>query len=145
MDKRIEEILKQYPYIGEDIQKAQKEINRYLELQQEARNPLKSQSLTDMPHGYEISDQTYNAICKLLDLYQAEIDKYVSRVNELMDLKKWLDKAFSLLTENERRIVYLKYDAGLSSRKIGDIMHVNKNVILCILEDTLSKIKRIMI
>lgn len=115
---KVDEILKQYPYIGEDIQKAQAELNRYIMLQQEARDPLKAQVLSHEPHSTEINDQTYNAIEKIIDLYQAEIDKYVAEINELIRLKKWLDKAFTTLTEDERRILYLRYERGMSMEKI---------------------------
>ena len=144
MNKAIDEILKQYPYIGDDIQKAQKEINRYIELQQEARNPLKGQALTGMPHDSGVSDQTYNAIVKLIDIYQAEIDKYVAEVNGLISLQKWLDKAFAALTEDERRIIYLRYNKYTSINKIAYTMRRSRPNIYKIMDDAKEKIRKIV-
>lgn len=145
MNKVIDDILKQYPYIGEDIQKAQKEINRYIELQQEARNPLKGQALTGMPHDSGVSDQTYNAIERIMDLYQAEIDKYVAEVNELITLQKWLDKAFTTLTEDERRVLYQKYDQHMAIGKIAYNGRMCRDTIYKILDSAKDKIKRIVL
>jgi len=99
----VEEILKQYPYFGDDIKEAQKQLNIYISLQQEARDPLKAQTISDEPRGSGMSDQTYNAVEKIIDRYQIEIDHYTSEINAILDLKKWLDKAFGELTEKIRQ------------------------------------------
>lgn len=145
MDK-VEEILKKYPYISEDIQKLQAELNRYIALQEEARNPLKGQALTGMPHGYGTGNQTLDAVEKLIDRYQAEIDKCAAEINKLLDLKKWLDKAFDELSENERRVIYLKYDKGLSINKIPYTLHwkCGRDKIYQTLDDAKAKIRRII-
>ena len=142
---KVDEILKQYPYIGEDIQKAQREINRYIDLQQEARNPLKAQALTGMPHDSGVSDQTYNAIVKLIDVYQTEIDKYVAEVNELITLQKWLDKAFTALTEDERRTLYQKYDQHMAIGKIAYTGRMCRDTVYKILDSAKEKIKKIVL
>lgn len=145
MNKAIDDILKQYPYIGEDIQKAQKEINRYIELQQEAKNPLKGQALTGMPHDSGVSDQTYNAIEKIMDLYQAEINELSAKVNELLDRKKWLDKAYTTLTEDERRILYLRYDERWQTWKIMQRLGIEeKHKFYRLLDSAKEKINKIM-
>lgn len=145
MNKAIDDILKQYPYIGEDIQKAQKEINRYIELQQEARNPLKGQALTGMPHNSEISDQTYNAVEKIMDLYQSEIDDLSAKVTELFDRKKWLDKAFATLAEDERRLLYLRYDERWQAWKIMRRLGImDRRTFYRLLDSAKSKICKIM-
>lgn len=144
MNKAIDDILKQYPYIGEDIQKAQKEINRYIELQQEARNPLKGQALTGMPHGYGVSDTTGNAVERLIDRYQEEINKHVQDVNKLLDLKKWLDKAFSTLNEDERRLLYLMYNERFSIRRIGSIAKCGRYQAQKIIDEAKEKVSKIV-
>lgn len=147
MNKAIDEILKQYPFIGDDIQKAQKELNRYIELQQEARDPLKAQTLSYMPHMPEgnISDQTLQAVEKVIDCYQAKIDEQVKKINELIDRQKWLDKAFADLTEDERRIVYLRYNERWQTWKIMHRMGIeHKNTFYKILDSAKEKINKIM-
>lgn len=145
MDYRIEQILKQYPFISEDIQKAQAELNNYIALQYEARDTLKGQALTGMPHNPGVSDQTYDAVERLIDLYQAQIDEYVRRVNELLDLKKWLDKAFTTLTEDERRVLYLRYDERWQVWKIMQRMGIQKDATFYrIINSAKDKVKNVM-
>lgn len=145
MNKAIEDILKQYPYISEDIQKLQAELNRYIELQQEARNPLKAQTIDGMPHGTGISDKTYEAVEKIIDLYQTEIDKLAVKINALIDRKTRLEKAFAELTEDERRILYLRYDERWQTRKIMRRMGIeHKNTFYKILDSAKEKINKIM-
>lgn len=128
MNKAIDEILKQYPYIMDDVRKEQEKLNQNIALQQEARDPLKGQTLSDMPHMPDgnVSDQTFNAIEKIIDLYQAQIDECVTNINELLDRKKWLDKAYMTLTEDERRILYLRYDERWPAWKIMQRLGIMK-------------------
>lgn len=145
MNKAIDDILKQYPYICEDIQKAQKEINQYIELQQEARDPLKGQALTGMPHNSGVSDQTYDAVEKIIDLYQAEINSLAAKVNELLDRKKWLDKAVASLTEDERRLLYWRYDERWQAWKIMRRLGImDRRTFYRLLDSAKSKICKIM-
>ena len=143
---KVEEILKQYPYIGEDIQQKQSEINRYISLQQEARNPLKAQNMSGMPHSSGISDQTADAVEKIIDQYQGQINKYIDEINSLLDLKKWLDKAFSQLSESERRIIYLRYEKGENINKMPYLLKwkCGRNTIYKILDEAKEKIKKII-
>ena len=144
---KIDEILKQYPYITEDIQKYQNELNRYIELQKEARNPLKSQVMTGMPHSSGISDQTFEHVEKIIDLYQKEIDKYVNKINELLELKRKLDKAMLELSEEEKRIIYLRYDRGLSINKIPYMLKwkCGRDKVYKIMGEAQEKIKKIIL
>lgn len=145
MNQAIDDILKHYPFICEDIQKLQAELNRYIQLQQEARNTLRSQNMDGMPHGYDVSDQTYQAVEKMIDMYQAKIDECVAKINELMDRKKWLDKAFAELTEDERRLLYLRYDERWQTWKVMRRMGIQKpHTFYKILDSAKEKIKKIM-
>lgn len=147
MNKAIEDILKQYPFIGDDIRREQDKLNEYIALQINARDPLKAQTLSDMPHMPEgnISDQTLQAVEKVIDCYQAKIDEQVKKINELIDRQKWLDKAYASLTEDERRIVTLRYNERWAARKIMRRMGIeHKNTFYKILDSAKDKIKRIM-
>jgi DNA-directed RNA polymerase specialized sigma24 family protein len=120
MNKAIDDILKQYPFIGDDIRREQGKLNEFISLQQEARDTLKGQALTDMPHMPDgnTSDPTADAVERVIDKYQDKIDEQVAKINELMDRQKWLDKAYASLTEDERRIVTLRYNERWAARKI---------------------------
>lgn len=147
MNKAIEDILKQYPFIGDDIRREQDKLNEYIALQINARDPLKAQTLSDMPHMPEgnISDQTLQAVEKVIDCYQAKIDEQVKKINELIDRQKWLDKAFADLTEDERRIVYLRYNERWRTGQIMRRLGIQKrDTFYKILDSAKDKIKKIM-
>ena len=145
MNKAIDEILKQYPFIGDDIRREQDKLNEYIQLQQEARDTLKSRNIDGIPHGTDVSDATYAAVEKLVDVYQQKIDACVAKINELLDLKKWLDKAYASLTEDERRIVYLRYDERWQTWKIMRRMGImDRRTYYKILDSAKDKIKKIM-
>lgn len=145
MNKAVDEILRSYPFITDDINKAQREINRYIDLQQQARDPLKAQSLDGMPKGYGVSDKTLDTVERLIDVYQAEIDKQAAIINDLIDRKKWLDMAIASLTEDEKRIIYLKYDERWPAWKIMHRMgRLHKSTYFNVLGRILEKINKIM-
>jgi DNA-directed RNA polymerase specialized sigma subunit len=148
---KTDEILKQYPYIGEDIQKAQAELNNYIALRKEsiekASDPLKAQSFSGMPHlpDGNVNDQTYEAVAEIIVSYQEQIKKCIKRINDLLDLKKWLDKAFESLTEDERRILYLKYDEHWQAWRIMQRMGImDRHTFYKIVDGAKEKIKRIL-
>ena len=148
MNKVIDELLKQYPFIGDDIRREQATLNEYIALQVEARDTLKGQALTGMPHMPDgnISDQTLQAVEKVIDCYQAKIDEQVKKINELIDRQKWLDKAFAGLTEDERRIVYLRYNERWQTWKIMRRMGIlDRRTFYKILDSAKDKIKKIML
>jgi len=145
MNKAIEDILKHYPFIGDDIRREQAKLNEYIQLQQEARETLKAANNDGMPHGYDVSDKTYDAVEKVIDLYQAKIDEQVAKINELIDRQKWLDKAFASLTEDERRIVCLRYNERWQTWKIMHRMGIlDRRTFYKILDSAKDKISKIM-
>jgi DNA-directed RNA polymerase specialized sigma subunit len=145
MNKAIDEILKQYPFIGDDIRREQATLNDYIQRQQEARETFKAANNDGMPHGYDVVDKTYEAVERVIDLYQTKIDEQVAKINELMDRQKWLDKAYASLTEDERRIVYLRYNERWQTWKIMHRMGIeHKNTFYKILDSAKEKINKIM-
>jgi DNA-directed RNA polymerase specialized sigma subunit len=147
MKNAIDEILKQYPFIGDDIRREQGKLNEYISLQQEARDPLKAQTISDMPHMPDgnVSDQTLQAIERVIDYYQAKIDEQVAKINELIDRQKWLDKAYASLTEDERRIVCLRYNDRWRTWDIMQRLGIKKHdTFYKILDSAKDKIKKIM-
>jgi DNA-directed RNA polymerase specialized sigma subunit len=145
MNKAIEDILKQYPFIGDDIRREQATLNDYIQRQQEARETLKAANNDGMPHGYDVVDKTYEAVERVIDLYQTKIDEQVAKINELIDRQKWLDKAFAGLTEDERRIVYLRYNERWQTWKIMHRMGIlDRRTFYKILDSAKDKIKKIM-
>jgi DNA-directed RNA polymerase specialized sigma subunit len=145
--KAIDEILKQYPFIGDDIRREQATLNEYIQLQQEARDTLKGQALTDMPHMPDgnASDPTADAVERVIDKYQDKINEQVAKINELIDRQKWLDKAYASLTEDERRIVCLRYNDRWATWKIMTRLGIlDRRTFYKILDSAKDKIKKIM-
>ena len=144
MNKVIDELLKQYPFIGDDIRREQDKLNEYIQLQQEARDTLKGQTLADMPHMPEgnTSDPTADAVERVIDKYQDKINEQVAKINELIDRQKWLDKAFETLTPEERAVVYLLYDEQYSERRVAKMMYKGSRYKLAkVAEEAKRKIK----
>jgi DNA-directed RNA polymerase specialized sigma24 family protein len=96
-----------------------------------------------MPGGSGCGDPTYEAIVILIDQYQANIDNCIKKLQELDKRKKWLDKAFTELTEEERRVILLRYNKGVNIRKIAYIIHRGKDSTYKMLRETEDKIKGI--
>jgi nicotinate-nucleotide pyrophosphorylase len=145
MNKAIDEILKQYPFIGEDIRREQATLNDYIQRQQEARETLKAANNDGMPHGYDVADKTYEAVEKVIDCYQAKIDEQVSKINDLIDRQKWLDKAYASLTPEERAVVCLLYNEQYSERRVAKIMYQGSRYKLSkVVNEAVLKIKRII-
>jgi DNA-directed RNA polymerase sigma subunit (sigma70/sigma32) len=140
----IKDILMQYPYMEDDARDIQNEMYKYLELQEDLRQrSIKAQRLTGMPGGSGCGDPTYEAIVILIDQYQANIDNCIKKLQELDKRKKWLDKAFTELTEEERRVILLRYNKGVNIRKIAYIIHRGKDSTYKMLRETEDKIKGI--
>ena len=148
MNKAIDEMLKQYPFIGADIQREQATLNEYIALQIKARDPLKAQTLSDMPHMPDgnTSDPTADAVERVIDKYQEKIDEQVTKINELIDRQKWLDKAYASLTEDERRIVCLRYNDRWATWDIMRRMGMKQyKSFYKVLNSAKQKIKKIML
>jgi DNA-directed RNA polymerase specialized sigma subunit len=147
MKNAIDEILKQYPFIGDDIRREQDKLNEYIQLQIDARDTLKAQTLSDMPHMPDgnTSDPTADAVERVIDKYQDKINEQVAKINELIDRQKWLDKAYASLTEDERRIVCLRYNERWAARKIMRRLGIlDRRTFYKILDSAKDKIKKIM-
>lgn len=147
MNKAIDEILKQYPFIGDDIRREQATLNEYIQLQIDARDTLKGQALTDMPHMPDgnTSDPTADAVERVIDKYQDKINEQVAKINELIDRQKWLDKALASLTPEERAVVCLLYNEQYSERRVAKMMYQGSRYkLLKVADEAKRKIKRMI-
>jgi len=147
MKNAIDEILKSYPFIGDDIRREQATLNEYIALQVEARDTLKGQALTDMPHMPDgnTSDPTADAIERVIDKYQDKINEQVAKINDLIDRQKWLDKAYASLTPEERAVVCLLYNEQYSERRVAKMMYKGSRYKLVkVADEAKLKIKRII-
>ena len=139
---QIKEMLKMYPWIDQEIKKLNKKLNEYLEMQEETRNSLKAQTLDDMPKVFKISDQTYQAVESIIDLYDSEVNRLIERIRYYWDVKGKLEKGFGSLTVDEMQIIELSYNNRWSNRRIGYKLHMAKETVRITkqkIEDKLQK------
>ena len=146
MKKKIDDILKQYPYICEDIQSAQQELNKYIALQEEARDPLKAQTLTDMPQlpAGNTSDRTYQQVEKIIDRYQTEIDESIKKINNLLDEKKWIDKALNELSRGEYEMIKQYFWEQMSIRFMARERKCSRDQLKNMINFTCERIKKVI-
>ncbi len=142
---KIDELLKSYPYIVEDIQEEQHELNKYISLQTEARNPLKSTNIDGMPHSESVSDQTYQQVEKIIDRYQNEIDESIKKINNLLDTKKWLDKALSQLSRGEYELIKQYYWEHMSIRYMAKQRKCGREQIKNMISFICERIKKVVL
>ena len=139
----IDELLKSYPYIIHDIWEEQQKLNKYISLQSEARDPLKSTNIDGVPHDGSVSDQTYQQVEKIIDRYQAEIDESIKKINNLLDTKKWLDKALNQLSRGEYEKINLSFIRNDLFKslitKLQEEMAISNNSFLPVISYALNK------
>ncbi len=121
--KYIEKILLDYANITEDIQKLNRELNDILQNKQETYNTLQAAKITGMPHGTVISDQTYNATERLIDKYGVRAQKIVDEIEALWKLRDNINKCFTVLTMEEKRVIELRY---INQYKMGKVAYMMK-------------------
>ena len=97
-----------------------------------------------MPRNPGVSDQTYQAVEKIIDEYQTEIDMFVKEIQRLLDLKRWMDKAYVSLSEDERRVLLLRYDRNIGIRNTAITMRRGYDTVKKITESAKEKINRII-
>ena len=82
----------------------------------------------------------------MIDKYQDKINEQVAKINDLIDRQKWLDKAYATLTEDERRIVCLRYNDRWATWDIMRRMGIKKyNTFYKILDSAREKVNKIML
>lgn len=142
---KVIELLQQYPFFKDDYRRIQQDLKKYIELQDNVRQTLlQAQKLSDMPAGQRTSNQTLDAVIKLIDTHQANIDYCLEQIYEINKYKKWIDKAFKTLTEREKRIVILKYINQMSNKGIAYTIDLPRNTVSNLLLDIINKIKTII-
>ena len=140
----IDELLKSYPYIVDDIWEEQQKLNKYISLQEEARDPLKSTNIDGVPHDGSVSDQTYQQVEKIIDRYQAEIDESIKKINNLLDTKKWLDKALNQLSRGEYELIKQYFWERMSIRYMAKQRKCSRDQVKNMISFACERIKKIL-
>jgi hypothetical protein len=104
----IERLLRDYPFISEDIDRLQKELEDW----QNKKNTMygiKTAAPTGMPPSGEIQDPTYQTAMEIIDKYQKEIDRLFDRIKTLFDNQMTVNTLLMRLNRNERYVIEARY------------------------------------
>lgn len=142
--KTVKQMLYEYGYCDETILKKNQQLNNLIMCQEETRNTLKAQSIDDMPKGGGISDLTYNAVIKIVDEYQVEIERLVKNIQEQLDNRKIIEKALKELTITERQIIQQRYFEQNRWSRISRCMNYTKRQCFRIHDEAIKKIEDII-
>lgn len=136
----VKRLLKNYSYFAEDIKHIHKKQAEILELLEDARQTvLKAQVLSKTPTSKGIADKF-----KLVDKYNDMLQDLNEQESVLQDKKKWIDKAYSNLEFDEKRIIKYRYFDYMSFYQIGYQIRKDKSVAFRLHEDVITKIRNII-
>lgn len=124
----IERLLRNYPFISEDIDRLQKELEDW----QNKKNCLygiKTAAPTGMPPSGQMSDPTYQTAMEIIDKYQKEIDRLFNQIKTLFDNQLTVKALLAQLTRDERYIIDARYFKGndpIAWTKIAFTLHCDR-------------------
>jgi RinA family phage transcriptional activator len=104
----IEKLLRNYPFISEDIDRLQKEIEDW-QNKKNAMYGIKTAAPTGMPPSGEIQDPTYQTAMEIIDKYQKEIDRLFNQITTLFDNQLTVKTLLARLTREERYVIEARY------------------------------------
>lgn len=138
--------MRKYPFIAEDRKRLQKELKEEIEAKEEyIQCMIKAQVISDMPVHHGAQDKTATAIAKLMDGSQSRIDEITRGLNELEDIRIWLDKAFAEITDRERNMLLWKYNENWKLWKIMRVLGIERReTIYKMFDEAKAKIRKIM-
>ena len=104
----IEKLLRDYPFISEDIDRLQKEIEDW-QSKKNTMYGIKTAAPTGLPPSGEIQDPTYQTAMEIIDKYQKEIDRLFDRIKTLFDNQMTVKTLLMRLSRNERYVIEARY------------------------------------
>jgi hypothetical protein len=124
--RQTEKLLRDYPYMLDDIQKLNEEISETLKRKQESQNTLKAATISDMPKGENTSDLTYQAVEKSIDTYDTHVVFLTNKIRGLFEDRRLIWEAMRNITVDEKKAVDLHYFKGYHFERVGSIMHYTR-------------------
>jgi RinA family phage transcriptional activator len=104
----IERLLRNYPFISEDIDRLQKELEDW-QSKKNTMYGIKTAAPTGLPPSGEIQDPTYQTAMEIIDKYQKEIDRLFDRIKTLFDNQMTVNTLLARLTREERYVIEARY------------------------------------
>lgn len=84
------------------------------------------------------------SVIKTIDVYQKSINEIEEEIENLMRFKTFVDKAITILESDERKIIYLRYDKGLSWDSIPRVIHKSRMQCFRIHNKVLDKLSEVL-
>ena len=123
----IEKLLRDYPFISEDIDRLQKEIEDW-QSKKNTMYGIKTAAPTGLPPSGEIQDPTYQAAVEIIDKYQKEIDRLFDRIKTLFDNQMTVNTLLMQLNRNEKHVIEARYfhRPPVTWRRIAKELHYHR-------------------
>lgn len=103
----IERLLRNYPFISEDIDKLKKELQWNIDLKKDLLE-IHAMAPRETPSSLEVSDPTYDAFI-VIDKIQKEIDRLFNRIITLFDNQLTVKVLLGKLSRDERYVIESRY------------------------------------
>lgn len=106
----IEKLLRDYPFISDDIDRLQKELQWNIELKQELEESLSLGALApkEIPIKTQGSDPVFNAM-QIIEKIQKEIDRLWKQITTLYDNQLTVKTLLMRLNRNEKHVIEARY------------------------------------
>jgi hypothetical protein len=129
MQLTIQQELYLYPEIDSKIKRLAGDINRYRQLQDELRDPMQAQKLSDMPRGCGGTSDCMSTVSKIVDYYDKRISKAEDEIMELERVKESVEAYLDTLMYEERELVRLVFFEQRRDCYITSKMHYHRQTI----------------
>lgn len=110
-NEQIKKLLYNYPKLNQWIKDYEKDLENIRE-QLDKHYSVNASVISDMPRGTDISNQTFDKVCKidkLKELYIDQADYVAGKLTELYGLKRLIEEIIPTLTPTQQFIVEYKY------------------------------------
>ncbi len=144
----VERFLREYPTLGMEILRLNRELNNTIMCKNESYNTLQAQTLTDMPKNRtpeEIQSSVEKAVIRIADKFDEQVSYYTNRINSLIEQQKLFEAIWAeqnLLMSTERRIIELRYFYDYSWERICRTMYYSRSQASAILRAALEKMQQ---
>ena len=142
----VERFLREYPSLGEEIMRLNRELNNIIICKEDSYNTLKAQNITGMPRNAtpeENQSIVERAVICLLDRYQERTNYYTNRINDLIETQRMFEAIWAdmqLLTTIERRVIELRCFQETTWSMIGQLIHYSRQGAESIYHKAIEKI-----
>jgi len=142
-----ERFLREYPSMGEEIMRLNRELNNLIMCKDESYCTLGAQNITDMPRNAtpeENPSSVEKAVIKLIDRFAEREDFYIGKINYLIEQQKMFERIWAdmdLLSSVERRIIELRCFQESTWDSVCQVIHYSRRGAEKIYQKAISKLQ----